>query len=250
MKNNIFKDSVLQYIKDNPGKSSFDIKCGASTEPLSEKLTSKFASTLARLVEQNLITRVLINPARPQLGYNYWFNEERISLDNEPTLRNAMTAVQTKAAAKVDFVLNLIETKPGITSSRIRSLFGLSGHGAAASAVSILEKLLKEKLIQRKQIQVGNPTAGYFYWAADAKITQLVAPNPSERVRVNITPKHKPDDPIAAFSSAAPAVAVDTSQSNIEIAIRLCEIEAYRNPKLFREYMACAENIRKVGLTA
>lgn len=250
MKNNIFKDTVLQYIKDNPGRSSFDIKCGCTDEPLTDKLTSKFSSTLIRLVEQNLITRTLINPARPKLGYNYWYNEDRISLDNEPTLRNAMSAVQTKAAAKVDFVLNLIETKPGITSSRIRSQFSIMGHGAPGSATHMLDKLLKDKLIQRKQIQVGNPAAGYFYWAADAKVTHVVPP-PQRRVTVNIVPKLKPEDPVAAFAPVANiAEAMDTSRANVEVAIRLCEIEAYRNPHLFREYMACAENIRKVGMVA
>lgn len=249
MKNNIFKDSILQYIKDNPGKTSFEIKCSTG-EPLSDKLTSKVANTLIRLIEANLISRTLINPARPVVGYNYWFNEDRISLDNEPTIRNALTAVQTKAAAKVDFVLNLIETKPGITSSRIRSQFSIMGHGAPGSATHMLEKLLKDKLIQRKQIQVGNPAAGYFYWAADAKVTHVVPP-PQRRVTVNIVPKLKPEDAVATFAPVANiSEAIDTSRANVEIAIRLCEIEAYRNPKLFREFMACAENIRKVGIVA
>jgi hypothetical protein len=247
MKNNIFKDQVIQYIKDNPGKTSHEIKCGATTETLSVQLTSKVQNILVRLVKLNTITRTPIDPTRPHLGYHFWYNADRISLDNELGLSPAQQEIKNKAAEKVDFILNLIETKPGITSSRLRSQFSIMGHGSADSASRIFEKLLADKLVKRQQIQVGNPGAGFQYWAADAIITHTVPPT-SNRVRPAVSSSTlSPTEPVANFPVA---MAVDTSNANIEIAIRLCEIEAFRKPELFKAFMECAENIRKLKATA
>ena len=249
MKNNPFKEKVIAYVKANPGKTSFEIKC-ASGEPLTDSLTSKMTNTLSRLVEDGVLTRTYVDPNSPVRGYHYWYNSDRIEIPPLPS------PVSVKAQEKVDFVLNLVETKPGITSSRVRQLFAVNGFGDKGTATGILEKLTNDKLVQRRAIQAGNPGAGYCYWAADVTPTFLAAAEVTrkapvqQRKSIMISTRPAVNEPIANFAAPAQAQAVDTSRANIEIAIRLCEIEAFRNPELYAEYMACAENIRKVGVKA
>lgn len=239
MKNNPVRDSIITYIKDNPGCTFFDIKCGATSEKLSSQLTSKIQSAVTALVKKDIVTRKHIDPNRQHLGFYHWYNEHSTTEPHAPT--PLQRAISRKAQDKVDFILNLIETKPGITSSKLLSQFKVMGHGESISRA--IEKLMDEKLIKRKQIQTGNPGAGFFYWPYDAVITQLVV-QPTKRVSIPITTRPVPGAPIAQFPVESTQ---SNTRSNIEIAIRLCEIEAYRNPDKFDALMACAENIRKVA---
>ena len=245
MKTNPFKEKVLAIIQANPGITSFDIRV-ATGEKMDDKLLSRTTSTLSKLIEDGFITRTYVDPNSPVRGYNYWFNSDRIEIPPMVQERSI------KAQEKVDFVLNLVETKPGITSSRVRQAFAVNGFGDKGTATGILEKLLADKLVQRRQIQAGNPGAGYCYWAADATPTFLAAAETARKAALVPQPKSimiatrpSANEPVAQFQAAS-AQAVDASSANIEIAIRLCEIEAFRNPSLYAEYMACAENIRQV----
>ena len=248
MKTNPFKEKVLAIIQANPGITSFDIRVKTG-EKLDDKLLNRTTAMLAKLVEDGFITRTYVDPSSPVRGYNYWYNSDRIEIPPVVPERSI------KAQEKVDFVLNLVETKPGITSSRIRQAFAVNGFGAKETATNILEKLLTDKLVQRRQIQAGNPGAGYCYWAADATPTFLAAAEAARKAapvpqRKSIVLPSYPsaNEPVANFPAppANPTQAVNTANANIEIAIRLCEIEAFRNPEQYAEYMACAENIRKV----
>lgn len=251
MKNDTLKADIIQYVKDNPCQTSFDIRCGVSTGQLTEDLRNKVQSILARLVETNTFLRVPIDATKLHKGYYYSFNYDRIELGES----EAVIARKNKADEKVDFVLNLIETNHGISSGTIRTKFQLFGHGSKNSVSKILEKLLEQKLIKRRAIQSGNPGAGYWHWPADAEIKLLpsnkVVAHPN-RVPPPITAKLRETDPVAQFSATAPAGLTPleelNSRASIEIAIRLCEIEAFRNPALHDQYMACAEKIRNVGL--
>jgi hypothetical protein len=241
MDSTTLKSKIIDYVKANPGQTSFDIRCGATDEPLTEQLKNRVNSLIARLVETETFYRVPIDADKLHKGYYFWYNNDRIELPGG--ISDAQLAIKNKAQEKVDFILDLIETNPGITSMRIRTKFALLGHGAKETATGILADLTNDKLIQRKQIQPGNPGAGYCYWAADAKITQLVVKPFENRVPFQMGVKPKENDPVASF--ATPAAAELDSKANIEIAIRLCEIEAFRNPKLYQQFMDCAENIRK-----
>lgn len=252
MKNDTLKSDIIQYVKDNPCQTSFDIRCAVSSGALTEDLRNKVQSILARLVETTTFLRVPIDATKLHKGYYYSFNHDRIVLD-EPS--PAMQARKNKADEKLDFILDLIETNHGITSGRIRTKFELFGHGAKNSVSHLLEKLLEQKLVQRRQVQSGNPGAGYWYWPADVKINQMperpVDPN---RKRPMTTTTPRVGDPVAQFGATTPVGLTPleelNSRASIEIAIRLCEIEAFRNPALHDQYMACAENIRKVGIPA
>jgi predicted transcriptional regulator len=239
-----FKDKLVELIKANPGKTSFDLKC-LSCEPLTSSLTSKMNATLRTLVDEGAITRTHIDHTRPHLGYHFWYNDNRI-----PPAPKPISERSAKAKEKLDWVLNEIETKPGITSSRLRSQFAILGFGDKNSVSTILEKLLADKLIQRRSIQAGNQGAGYFYWPADMEPTHLPKPT-VQRKSIVISSKPAPG-PVAQFPAvltmAVPAL--DTTQANVEIAIRLCEIEAYRNPDRYDAFMACAEHIRQASLKA
>lgn len=244
MKTNTFKDQVIQYIKANPGATTFDIKCNATNDPLSNELTNRVASTISTLVSNQIITREHINTSKPHLGYQYWYNVEYVKLPEAPRPKS-------KVDQHTDFILNLIETKPGITSGRISSQFAILHDGNKTTARTILQKLLADKLVKRQAIQAGNNTAGFFYWPIDAVMTHMVAPT-VKRVPPPLQPKVDLSGPIAKFqetqtNAVTSELAQPVTEANIEIAIRLCEIEAYRNPDKFKEFMLCAENIRKVA---